>query len=152
MPSLRTILAALVLRGRRDPIGGRSGRWLFVIFAMAAIVGGLFPYRCPESLSATCRAAGWHLRLDWRHYVHIAAGIVEFACAFMATLLAWRRTSQRPGAGYWVIRIVGLALWICYPLLAATYVTDRLGALVEPAFFLSSSAIVAVELFEPRVG
>lgn len=144
------ILAALVLRGR-GPTGGPSSWWLLVIFAVAAIVGGLFPYQCPEGLSATCRAAEWHLRLDWRHYVHIAAGIAEFASASTAILLAWRRASQYPDACSWVIRITGIALWICYPLLAATYLTDRLGVLVEPAFFVSFSAIVAVELCKPRV-
>jgi hypothetical protein len=39
-------------------------------------------------------------------------------------------------------------LVVAYPLLAASYLTDRMGAFVEPVFFVCFSAMAAVELFE----
>ncbi len=145
------LVAALVLRGRGGPTGPRAEWPLLVTFAAAGAVGGLFPYQCPEGASAACRATEWHLQLPWPHYVHIAAGIVEFASATLAVLAARRRTAaQRDPVGR-VVRGVARVLVVAYPLLAASYLTDRMGAFVEPVFFLCFSAMAAVELFErPR--
>jgi hypothetical protein len=145
------ILVALLLVGR-PPAGGRHRRewWLLVVFACAAMAGGLFPYLCPEGLDAACRSAEWGFTLSWRHYVHVVAGIVEFAGATSAAVLAWRRTRRRNGVAPVVARVVATVLAVGYPLLAVTYLSGRLGAFVEPFFFLAFSAVVAVELAAPR--
>jgi len=44
---------------------------------------------------------------------------------------------------------VAWGLLVAYPLLGASYLTDRLGALVEPIFFVCFSAMVLAELYEP---
>lgn len=145
------ILAALLLVGRpRD--GGRRRRewWLLVVFACAAAVGGLFPYLCPEGLSASCRAAEWGLTLPWRHYVHVLAGIVEFAAVTATAVLTWRRTRDHAGVRPLVSRVVVRVLLVGYPLLGLTYLSGHLGAFVEPVFLVTFSAVVAVELSAPR--
>ena len=79
----------------------------------------------------------------------MVAGIVEFATATIAVYLAWQRTRavERPTTR--TIRWTGRALAAAYPLLGFAYLTDRLGALVEPIFFVCFSVMVAVELTEP---
>ncbi|HEY5184221.1 MAG TPA: DUF998 domain-containing protein [Actinomycetes bacterium] len=143
------VLVALWLRGRNGPLGIRpEWRWLLA-FAVAGIVGGLFPYVCSEGVSAACRTAEWHFQLPRRHYVHVLAGIVEFAAASVAIGLAWRRTAGRRDTVGWIVRGIGVVLMVAYPLIAVAYLTDRLGAFVEPLFFIGFSTMVAVELFEP---
>jgi Protein of unknown function (DUF998) len=143
------LVGALLLRGSAGPDGPRrEWRWL-LCFGLAAAVGGLFPYVCAEGVDAACRSAEWHLHLPPRHYVHVVSGIIEFLAASGAVLLAWRRTSGQPGWVGRAVRVIGVALVVGYPLLGLTYLSDRLGALVEPVFFVAFSAIVAVELAEP---
>lgn len=145
------LVAALLLRGRDGPVGPRPEWPWLVVFAVAGAVGGRFPYQCPEGASAACRSAEWHLQLPWPHYVHIVAGIVEFASATVAVLAARRRTTGQPGVVGSVVRGIARVLVLAYPLLAVSYLTDRLGMYVEPVFFVGFSAMAAVELFErPR--
>ena len=145
------ILVATLLIGRPAPRERRRREWwLIVVFAVAAMLGGLFPYVCPEGLSAACRSAEWSLRLPWRHYVHVIAGIVEFGSVSFAALLAWRRTRHQPGVVPGIVRGVVTTLTIGYPLLALSYVVGRLGVFVEATFFVSFSLVVAVELCTPR--
>ncbi len=144
------ILAAILLVGLPGPAGRRREWWLLVAFACAGVLGGLFPYQCPEGLSAACRSAEWSFALSWRHYMHVIAGIVEFGSASTAALLAWRRARGRPGIRPLVHRGVVAVLAVGYPLLAVTYLTGRFGAFVEPVFFLAFSAVVAAELAEAR--
>jgi hypothetical protein len=142
------MLAAFLLRGPWGPKGKRKEwRWL-LLFAVAGTVGGHYGYACPEGLSATCRNAEWHLRLPSHHYLHVIAGIVEFAAMTTAVYLAWKRTREDSG---WIARGVmatALAMSIGYPLLAVAYLTDRFGAIVEPIFFVCFSVMVAIELLE----
>lgn len=142
------LLAALLIRGRMGPSGRRAEWPWLVAWAVAGAVGGHFAYACPEGLSASCRAAEWHLALPPHHYVHVVAGIAEFAFATTAITKAWLRTrsSERPSS--WVIQWIGRVLLLAYPLLAVTYLTDRYGAFVEPIFFMCFSLMVLVELFE----
>jgi hypothetical protein len=101
-------------------------------------------------LSAACRSAEWHLRLPLHHYLHVISGVIEFAAMTTAVLFAWKRTKDDSG---WVatgVKATGLAMLIGYPILAVAYLTDRFGAFVEPIFFVSFCAMVAIELFEPR--
>ena len=90
------LLVALALRGRWGVTGLRPEWWLLLVFAAAGAVGGFFPYSCPEGVNAVCRTAEWEFQLPWRQYVHVAAGIVEFAAATLAIVLARRRTAGVP--------------------------------------------------------
>jgi hypothetical protein len=146
------LVAALLARGRRGPDGPRvEWPWL-VAFAAAGAVGGHFAYVCPEGLSASCRSAEWRLALPAHHYVHVVAGVAEFATATVAVYLARQRTRPVERPTTWAVRWTGRALVVAYPLLAYAYVTDRLGAFVEPIFFLCFSVMVLIELVEPDRG
>jgi len=85
------LLVALVLRGSDSPAGRRREHLFLVIFAAAGAIGGLFTYSCAEGVDASCRAAEWRLQLPWTHYAHVVAGIVEFAAATWAIVVARRR-------------------------------------------------------------
>ena len=147
------LLVALLLRGRRGPDGPRAEWPWLVAFAAAGAVGGHFSYVCPEGISATCRSAEWRLALPPHHYVHVLAGIVEFATATVAVYLAWQRTRAAARPTTAAVRWTGRVLVAAYPLLGYAYLDDRLGAFVEPVFFLCFTAMIAVELAEPdRVG
>ena len=141
------LLVALALRGRWGVTGLRREWWLLLVFAAAGAVGGFFPYSCPEGVNAVCRTAEWEFQLPWRQYVHVAAGIVEFAAATLAIVLARRRTAGLPVLGD-LTRWTASALVVAYPLLGVAYLSDRLGAFVEPVFFVCFSLMVAIELFE----
>jgi Protein of unknown function (DUF998) len=143
------LVAALVVRGAR--VDGRprpEWRWM-VAFAAAGAIGGRFTYACSEGLSAACRAAEWHFRLPPHHYIHVVSGIAEFATLTVAAVLAAQRT--RGERSVWSRAYLGVVVTLlaAYPLLAAVYLTDRYGALVEPVFFIAFSVMVLVELLEP---
>jgi len=119
-------------------------------FAVAGAIGGRFPYACSEGLSATCRQLEWHLQLPLHHYIHVVSGIAEFATLTVAAVLAMGRTHN---TGTPIARLYATlvkALVIGYPLLGAVYLTDRLGTLVEPIFFVVFSIMVLAEVFESR--
>ena len=147
------LIAALLLRGRRGPAGPRA-EWPWVVaYAASGAVGGHFAYVCPEGISAACRSAEWRLALPPHHYVHVLAGIAEFATATVAVYLAWQRTQSVERPTTRTIRWTGRALVAAYPFLALAYLTDRMGAFVEPVFFVCFSVMAFVELAEPdRVG
>ncbi len=143
------LVAALLLRGSTAAHGvRREWKWL-VAFAVAGAVGGRYPYACSEGLSAACRQLEWHLQLPLHHYVHVVSGIAEFATLTTAAVIAFRRTRDAGTVEAGVYRAVVVTLLIGYPLLGLVYLTDRLGTLVEPIFFVAFSAMVLTELFEP---
>jgi hypothetical protein len=141
-------VAGLLLRG---PFSGgevrREWKWM-VAFAVAGGIGGRFPYACSEGLSASCRAMEWHLQLPLHHYIHVVAGIAEFATLTVAAVLAMRRTTGQATRAARMYRLLVRVLVVAYPLLAAVYLTDRLGTLVEPIFFAVFTAMVLTEVFE----
>jgi hypothetical protein len=143
------MVAALLLRGSLARNGIRKEWKWMVAFAVAGAVGGRYTYACSEGLSAACRSMEWRLQLPIHHYVHVFSGIAEFATLTAAVLIARRRTrheTTRESAVYrWVLR----SLLVGYPLLGLVYLTDRLGTLVEPIFFVAFSVMVLTELFEP---
>ena len=144
------MFVAFLLRGPWGPKGQRKEwRWL-LLFALAGTVGGHFAYACPEGLSAACRSAEWHLRLPLHHYLHVISGIIEFAAMTIAVYFARQRTRVDSNWVSTTIRGVAITMMIGYPLLGIAYLTDRLGAVVEPIFFVCFSVMVAVELLERR--
>lgn len=140
------LLVALLLRGSS---GGSTKRpewaWL-VAFAIISAVGGMFPYACSPGLDAACRRLQFDFDLPVHHYVHMVAGVLEFFTATMAIWLARRSDPEGhtlPGrAGHFLLPVVLVA----YPLLGYSYFFDQVGSLVEPAFFIVFSAMVAAEL------
>ncbi|HEX7444433.1 MAG TPA: DUF998 domain-containing protein, partial [Acidimicrobiales bacterium] len=149
MVSAALILGALLIRG---PVGRagprREWRWL-VAFGAAAMIGARFPYACAEGLDAACRSAERHLELAPHHYVHMAAGIAEFTTATVAIWLAYRRTRGTAAPEGRLAQVLMVVLVVAYPILGVAYLGDRLGSLVEPVFFVSFSAMVLIEVFEP---
>jgi len=143
------LVLALLLRGSRAAHGvRREWKWM-VAFALAGAIGGRYPYACAEGLSATCRQLEWHLQLPIHHYVHVVSGIAEFATLTVAAVIAMRRTQHEGTVAARVYSAVLTVLIAGYPLLGLVYLTDRLGTLVEPIFFVAFSAMVVAELFEP---
>jgi len=142
------LLAALLLRG---PVGRglKRAEWPWLLaWAVAGAVGGQFSYACPEGLSASCRSAEWRLALPPHHYVHVAAGIFEFIFATVAVYVAWQRTRPRESGVTRAVRWTGRTMVLAYPLLGLAYLTDRMGAFVEPIFFTCFTVLVMVELWE----
>jgi hypothetical protein len=143
------MVAALLLRGPRAGQGvRREWKWM-VAFALAGAVGGRYPYACAEGLSATCRRLEWHLQLPVHHYVHVVSGIAEFAALTVAAVIAMRRTRGQSTTEARVYQGVVKVLVTGYPLLGLVYLTDRLGTLVEPVFFVAFSVMVLTVIFEP---
>ncbi len=143
------LLAALLLRGSTAQRGVR-GEWKWMVgFAVAGAIGGRYPYACAEGLSEACRQMEWHLELPLHHYIHVVSGIFEFATLTVAAILAMRRTRHAGTVEARAYVAVVTSLVVGYPLLGLVYLTDRLGTLVEPIFFLTFSAMVVTELFEP---
>jgi hypothetical protein len=142
------LIVALLLRGRAaGPI--RRVEWpLLLTFAAGCALGGLFPYVCAEGAVAGCRSAEWHLQLNWQQYAHIGVGIVEFGAATAGIALAARPTAGRSAVVCRTFRLLRAILLAGYPLIAAAYLSDRLGALIEPVFFLCFSAALVTELLE----
>ena len=144
------MLVALLLRGPWGPKGKRREWPWLLLFALAGTAGGHFSYACPEGLSAACRSAEWHLRLPLHHYLHVISGIIEFAMMTTAVYFAWKRTREEKTLVATGVRWTWRAMLVGYPLLAIAYLTDRFGSFVEPIFFIAFSAMIFIELFEPR--
>ena len=70
-----------------------------------------------------------------------------YLLATLAIVLARRRTAGLPVLGD-LTRWTASALLVAYPLLGVAYLSDRLGAFVEPVFFVCFSLMAAIELFE----
>ena len=142
------LAAALVAAGWRRLPGSRRD-WLGMLaFAAAGTLGGLFPEVCADGVNAGCRQRELHFLLPARQYAHDAAGIAEFAAITVALIVAVRRTRglrSRPGSVYrWLWR----GALACYPLLGASYLTGRLGGVMEAVFFAGFSVMVLTQLAE----
>ena len=141
--------AALVLRGSRaHGVVRKEWKWL-VAFAVGGAVGGRYPYACAEGLNATCRRLEWSGQLPIHHYVHMLSGITEFATLTVAAVIATRRTRGEGTREARIHSALVKVLAVGYPLLGLVYLTDRLGTLVEPVFFLTFSAMILTEVAEP---
>lgn len=126
--------------------GGRALAAALATFAVAVALGGVFPFACPPSLDAACQAAERSGTLPLSHYLHMLAGVAEFASASAAVVLATRARGERTRR---IARPLVPILLVAFPLLGAAYLLDRGGVLVEPVFLVSFSAIVATVLTDP---
>jgi hypothetical protein len=128
---------------------GERREWLAMLgFATAGAAGGLFPEVCADGINAVCRRMEYRLELPASQYIHMVAGILEFAAITVALLWAMQRTrpqSTRPATTY---RRLGIGALIAYPLLGAAYLFDRLGGLMEAVFFVGFSVMVITYIAE----
>jgi len=144
-------LAALVIRGSIGRDGSRRTEWVWcVACAACGTLGGVFVESCPEGTNEVCRSLEWHLQLPLHHYLHLVVGTGEFAFAVVAMLIAAKRTRHQktPEGRVYVALFAGLV--VVGPLLGLAYLTDRLGALLEPWYFLGLTALILTELLEPN--
>jgi hypothetical protein len=140
------LLAAFAVTGRG---AGRPGRreWLSMLaFAAAGALGGLFPEVCADGINATCRGEEWRFELPAAQYIHVVAGVFEFAAITIALAYAVRRSRHSRSGPARVYRGLVLGAVIGYPLLGAAYLTDRLGAIMEGVFFVGFTIMVAAQL------
>jgi hypothetical protein len=99
-------------------------------------------------VSAVCHRLEWRFELPASQYIHMAAGIAEFAALTIALLCAWRRTRDSGGRVPAAYRRLALGALIAYPLLGAAYLFDRLGGVMEGVFFAGFTVMVVTELAE----
>jgi hypothetical protein len=141
---------ALVLRGRAGRDGLMRPEWKWCLtFALLGALGGVFVESCPEGTSSVCRSLERHLQLPLHHYLHLVAGTGEFVCVAMAMWLAARRSKGRPTPEGRVYRGLFAAAIALGPLLGLCYLTDRLGAPLEPVYFIALTTMALTEVLEP---
>lgn len=144
------IVGGLLLRGSPTAAQRRTEWRLLIAFGAAGVIGGLFPYACPEGKDDVCREAEWHFQLPLHHYVHMVSGIAEFAFITVAIVLMWRRLrGDRPGVARTVALALASGLAVGYPALALSYLSDRWDAPVEAFFFVLFAGMVAAVFLEP---
>lgn len=143
------LVAALFLCRRTWLQHGRASVWWWsLVWALGGLVEGVFPLACSPSTNRTCEDAEWAFELAAHHYVHMAAGVVEFVAASIAILLVWRT----PALG-WLSRLgawLSLGILVVYPFLGLAFFTHRLSSIPEAVFFVMfSSAMGAVVWWRP---
>ncbi len=123
--------------------------WLsMLVFAAAGALGGLFPEVCADSVNAVCHREEYRFELPASQYIHMAAGILEFAAITVALVYAVRRTRHQPTRPAAVYRALAVAALVAYPLLGAAYLFDRLGGIMEAVFFTGFAVMVIAQLAE----
>jgi hypothetical protein len=140
------LLAAFLVAGHGTGLADRR-EWLSMLgFAAAGALGGLFPEVCADGVNAVCRRQEYQLQLPASQYIHMAAGVLEFAAITVALLYAVRRTREhrsRPAIAY---RGLAIAALVAYPLLGAAYVFDKFGGIMEALFFVGFTVLVITQL------
>jgi hypothetical protein len=147
------LVAGLLLAGALLVLGrGRSGLrtdWLaMLVFAAAGSAGGIFPEVCEDGVSAVCRTREWRFELPVSQYLHMAAGIVEFAAITLALLIALRRTRGSQAVTARIYRRLWQGALICYPLLGLAYLVNRMGGVMEGVFFAGFTVMVVTQIAE----
>ncbi len=143
------LLMAALLLGAPTLWRRARGEWTaMVAFAAAGATGGIFSYACVEGTNAVCRSLQWHFQLPLHHYLHMASGIVEFGALTLTLILAVRRHRGLVSGAARRYRALAWVLAVSYPLLGVAYLTDRMGAFVEPIFFVTFTTMVLSYLFE----
>jgi Protein of unknown function (DUF998) len=125
------------------------GEWAsMLVFAAAGGLGGLFPEVCADGVSRACRDSEWRFELPVSQYVHVLAGIVEFAAITVALLLAVRRTrGQRTRYARAYVALAGGTV-VAYPLLGIAYLVNRFGGVMEAVFFAGFTVLVLTQIAE----
>jgi hypothetical protein len=145
------LLAAFLTAGYRRSAASRR-EWLAMLaFAAAGALGGLFPEVCADGISAVCRRMEWRFELPVSQYVHVVAGILEFATITIALAFAATRTRGQRTAAARSYRGLAVGALIAYPLLGAAYLGNRMGGVMEGVFF-TGFTIMAVTVLADWTG
>lgn len=142
------LLAAFAVLGRRSVAAGWRDWAAMLVFAAGGALGGVYSEVCADGISAVCRQQEIHFQLPVSQYLHMAAGIVEFAGITIALFLARRRTRGREDLAARLYRRLWVGALICYPLLGLAYLVDRMGGVMEAVFFFGFTVMVAVQVAE----
>lgn len=142
------LLAAFWVAGHAVTRQGRPEWRAMLTFAAAGALGGLFPEVCADSVSAVCHRLEWSFQLPASQYIHMVAGIAEFAAITIALLSAVMRTRHDQTRIATVYRGVAKAAVAAYPLLGAAYLSNRRGGIMEAVFFIGFTVIAATQLAE----
>jgi hypothetical protein len=142
------LLAAFLVAGSRNTRAGRAEWAAMLAFCLFGGVGGLVHQACADGTSAACRSGELHLQLPVSQYVHDGAGIAEFAAITFALVLALHRTRSEWTLLARVYRGLARGALVAYPALFLAYLTGRLGAVAEAAFFAGFSVMVIAQLAE----
>jgi hypothetical protein len=142
------LIGAFAIIGQATIAGGRRDWLAMLTFALAGAAGGIFPEVCEDGVDAVCREREIHFQLPASHYIHMAAGIVEFAAITVALVFAIRRTSGGPGRTARLYRRIGIGALVSYPLLGLAYLLDRLGGVMEAVFFIGFTLMVLTWIAE----
>jgi len=142
------LLTAFLAAGRRSFAAGRRDWLAMMAFAAAGLAGGLFPEVCADGINAVCRSREWHFELPLSQYVHIVAGIFEFAAITIALFIAMRRTRGSQAHTARVYRRLWQGALVCYPLLGLAYLLNRMGGVMEAVFFVGFTFTVVTQIAE----
>ena len=146
------LMAAFLLAGSRSVARGWREWVAMMIFAASGTFGGVFPEACADGINAVCRAKELKFQLSVDQYLHIAAGIFEFASITLALLFAFRRTRGETTRAANTYRHLARSAWVAYPLLGAAYLLNRLGVVMEILFFIGFTVMVLTQLLERTRG
>ena len=119
-----------------------------LLFGVFGSIGGIFSESCADEISASCRAAEWGFRLPLHHYIHMLAGVAEFAAITYSLYLAHTRTKNqvnRPGKVY---KFLWRSAFYAYPLLGIAYIFDIYGAIMEIVFFIGFTILIVEHFIE----
>jgi hypothetical protein len=142
------LVAAFWAAGHSTSLAGRR-EWLSMLgFAIAGALGGLFPEACADAIDAACRRMEVRFQLPLSQYIHIVAGILEFAAITVALVYAIRRTRRQHTRPAIVYRRLARAALVAYPLLGAAYLVNRFGGVMEAVFFAGFTVLVITQLAE----
>ena len=142
------LAAAFLTAGRPATRIGRREWLAMLVFAVAGAVSGVFPEVCADSINAVCHRMEWSLQLPASQYVHMAAGVLEFAGITIALACAVIRTRHDHSRFATVYRRLAKAAVVAYPLLGAAYLGNRLGGVMEAVFFVGFTVMVVTQLAE----
>jgi hypothetical protein len=125
------------------------GEWAgIMVSAAAGSAGGAFPESCADGINAVCRQRELSFSLAPHDYIHAVAGICELAGVTVALVLAYRRTRGDRTVAARTYRALARVALVAYPLLGLAYLTDRLGAVIEPVLFMGFTIMVVTQLAE----
>ena len=142
------LFAAFVIVGWRS-LNGAGLEWLLLlVFAFGGAAGGIFPEQCLDTVNRSCHLDEIELRLGGAQYLHIVAGVVEFATITAVLYLSYRRTRGESSSIAKLYRGLYIGAWVFYPLLAIAYLFVLGGSLVEAAFFTGFSLIIIGQIRE----
>lgn len=142
------LLGAFLATGRRSFPAGRRDWLAMMVFAAAGLAGGLFPEVCADGINAVCRREEWHFELPLGQYVHMVAGIFEFAGITVALYIAMKRTRGSQARTARAYRRLWQGALACYPLLGLAYLLNRMGGVMEAVFFAGFTMMVVTEVAE----